>query len=190
MKWQKLFLFLTGSGVVLGCAIALWLRWASPAVGGALWPNGIVPHFPHWVALVFSPDELNPAIWWTLVAVLVVDLAYLVWLRSHRRLRANQPIDQSPLARRHSLSVPDYEALLRQYHDTLLARYHDPGLVQYLLNREAARVNAMKQRSAVDDGDYTGEERVAAPPPHQNEPETERPLQQQTFRMMINPIGA
>lgn len=190
MKWQKLLLFLAGSGAAFGYAALLYptLIPPYPLTGLGLW---ITPRlFADWAGLPLPAGTLDPATCWIVCLALVIDLVYLVWLRRQRRARMRPLFGGDPVAQRHDLSGSAYAEALRQRHDALLARYQDPGLVQFLLNREAARAQHIDQWFEVRDELDDNAQIAAATTLKHSEPPPQQRVEPVALTMMVNPLGA
>lgn len=189
MKWRKLLLFLAGSSAALGCLAYFWsasLRADHLAGLGLPLPARL---FAAWAGLPLPAGTLDLATWWTICAAVVIDILYLVWLRHCRRVRYRHALGGVALAQRHCLSADAYAEALRQRHDALLARYQDPGLVQFLLNREAARAQHIAQWFEVNDELSVTAKRATTARAKQGEPEIQRRVEQPALPMMVNPLG-
>lgn len=185
MKWQKRFLVLAVSGAALGCVALVWLTSTSPEPLVGRWQRIIPSLFGNGMEPSLPAGTLDAATWWLVCAVLVVDVLYVVW-RRYRGNRLFRIDDNERLAMRHCLSTHDYEVLLRQRYDDLLARYQDPRLVQFLLNREAARAQRITQWLEVSEAGTQAKPTT----PKNRVRETSQCTEGPTFIMMINPIGA
>ncbi|MCE7989562.1 MAG: hypothetical protein DYG89_51080 [Caldilinea sp. CFX5] len=189
MKWQKLLLFLAGSGAAFGCVVLLGPVLTRPIQLHGLGQDIGAP-FRHWAGFPLPTAALEPATWWTVCAVVVIDLLYLFWRHRRHRGRADHEVISAPFPARGYLSADDYEALLRQRHAALLARYQDPGLVQFLLNREAARAQRLEQWFAVSEGRASTETNATPTSLPVSEQEAQRRADRPALALLANPIGA
>lgn len=187
MKWQKWFLLLAGSGAAISCVALLGLVLTSPLRLYEFWEK-LADLFWHGPGLLLPTNTLPPATWWTVCAVATIDLLYLLWFR--RRGRTFHSVDGTSLSSRRYLSAKEYEALLRQRHAALLARYQDPGLVQFLLNREAARAQRLEQWFEGSEGWTAAETNPTATLLPASEREARRQTKRPALAMLVNPLGA
>lgn len=187
MKWRKLLLFLAVSSAALGCFA---LRWSLLTIFDqltGLWQLVAAIRFVHWPDRFRPILDLDSSTWWIVCAVFVLDLFYVVWLRRRRRVPTDRIADHDPLASRYSLGAYDYEEQLRQRHAALLARYQDPALVQFLLNREAARAQRLEQRFAVSEGGTPTATRIV--PLSASEQAAKPRSKRLLVAMVVNPLG-
>jgi len=187
MKWQKLLLFLAVSSAALGCFA---LRWSLLTIFDqltGLWQLVASIHFVHWPDRFRPILELDSSTWWIVCAAFVLDLLYVVWLCRRRRFSTYHSADNNPLSSHYYFGANDYEEQLRQRYAALLARYQDPALVQFLLNREAARAQRLEQRFEVSEGGAPTATRTLSPPASEQE---RQPLAKRLpVAMVVNPLG-
>jgi hypothetical protein len=99
-------------------------------------------------------------------------------------------VDGGPLSSRRYLSAAEYEALLRRRHAALLDRYQDLGLVQFLLNREAARAQQLEGCSVVGEPWAPTETNATPTAPPVSEAAAQQRAKPSTFVLLVNPLGA
>lgn len=188
MKWQKPLLFLAGSGVALACVTLFGLVLTTPSWLQEFW-QALAALFRHWLGLSLSTSALDGATWLTIGAVVMIDLLCLLWFYRRRRKRSDTAIGSTPLSAHRYLSTVEYEALLRQRHAALLARYQDPGLVQFLLNREAGRTQRLDQWFAVSERWASAKTHATPTPLLVNESEAQRRTEHPALALLTTPIG-
>lgn len=190
MKWRKLLWFLAVSSAALGCFA---LRWSVFTISDPFTGFGqlvALIRFVHWQDLFRPIHKLDASTWGIVCALFVIDLLYVVWLRRQRRSPTYLIADNVPYALRHCRGVHDYEEQLRQRHAVLLARYQDPGLVQFLLNREAARAQHLERWIEVAEPAEPMATVAATTKQNSHEPGEQWSVDRTALRIVVNPLGA
>lgn len=190
MKWRKLLLFLAVSSAALACFAPRWPVFTIfehlPELGQHIAPLRLA----QWTELRPLLGALASPTGWAVCAALIIDILYLVWFRRQRHLRIDQNANSDLSAVRHTLSAQEYAERLRQRHVALLARYQDPGLVQFLLNREAARAQRIERWIEVAEPAEPMATVAATTKQNRHASGEQRSVDRTALRIAVNPLGA
>lgn len=185
-----LLLFLAVSSAALGWFALRWPVFTMTEHFTGLWQLIASIRFVYWQDLVRPIGELDSSTWWVVCAVFMIDLLYVVWLRRQRCVPTHYIAGNDRLTLRHCLDASDYEEQLRQRHVALLARYQDPGLVQFLLNREAARAQYLGRWIEVAEPAEPMATVAAATKQNSHESGAPWSVDRTALRIAVNPLGA